>query len=126
MADLAIISHPKYDGGALSLENVKNIFLGERKSFPNGIKARPFNHANGSPDRSEFFMSVLKMNEANHGRHWKRKRAVGGGNSPAELKSHDEVLKSISSTPNSIGYIDASLVDDRVKVLITISDFDAV
>lgn len=125
-ADLAIISHPNYDGGELDAQNVKKLFLGERKSFPNGLKATPINHAAGSPDRNEFFTSVLRMSESVHGRHWKRKRATGGGNCPLELNSHDAVLRSVSSTPNSISYIDASLVNDSVKVLFTITDFDAV
>mgnify|MGYP001822168829 CR=1 FL=1 len=125
-ADLAIIGHPDIDTGALDTQNVRKLFLGERKSFPNGHYAKPFNHTVGSPDRKEFFTLVLSMQESNHNRHWKRKIAVGAGNSPTELGSHAELLKSISSTPGSIGYIDASKVDDSVKVLLTISDFGEV
>lgn len=125
-AELAIIGHPDYEGGALNTQSVKKLFLGERKSFPNGIKAIPFNHVAGSPDRKEFFDSVLQMAESFHGRHWKRKRATGAGNSPTELTSHDAVLRSVANTPGSISYIDASLVDDSVKVLFTIRDFDDV
>ena len=125
-ADLAIIGHPDVDTGVLDTQNVRKLFLGERKSFPNGYYATPFNHTVGSPDRKEFFTLVLSMQESNHKRHWKRKIAVGAGNSPAELGSHAELLKLISSTPGSIGYIDASKVDDSVKVLLTISDFDEV
>ena len=48
-AELAIISHPDYDGGELSSAQVKNLFLGERKAFPNGIKAtKPFTDATGN------------------------------------------------------------------------------
>ena len=125
-ADLAIIGHPDIDTGVLDTQNVRKLFLGERKSFPNGHYAKPFNHTVGSPDRKEFFTLVLSMQESNHNRHWKRKIAVGAGNSPPELVSHADLLKSISSTPGSIGYIDASKVDDSVQVLLTISDFGEV
>lgn len=125
-ADLAIIGHPDDTIGTLDTQNVRKLFLGERKSFPNGYHATPFNHTAGSPDRKEFFTLVLNMPETTHKRHWKRKIAVGAGNSPAELGSHSEVLKSIANTPGSIGYIDASKVDDTVKVLFTISDFNEV
>ncbi len=125
-ADLAIISHPDYDGGELSSVKVKKLFLGERKAFPNGIKATPINHAVGSPDRKEFFSQVLNMAESSHGRHWKRKRATGGGNSPVELNSYEAVLRSVANTPGSISYIDTRRVNDSVKVLLTIRDFDDV
>lgn len=122
-ADLAIIGHPGSETGKLDTQNVRKLFLGERSAFPNGHHATPINHIPGSPDRKEFFASVLSMPEASHRRHWKRKIAVGGGNSPAELASHDAVLKSIASTPGSIGYIDASKVNSSVKVLMTVTGF---
>ena len=125
-ADLAIISHPGYDGGEIRSAQVKNLFLGERKSFPNGIKATPINHAVGSPDRKVFFSQVLNMAESFHGRHWKRKMATNSGSSPVELNSYDEVLRSVAKTPGSISYIDARMVNDSVKVLFTIADFDDV
>jgi ABC-type phosphate transport system substrate-binding protein len=125
-ADLAIISHPDYDGGELSSAQVKNLFLGERKSFPNGIRATPINHAVGSPDRKKFFSQILNMPESFHRRHWKRKLATGNGNSPVELNSYDVVLRYVATTPGSISYIDTSRVNDSVKVLFTIKDFDDV
>lgn len=124
--ELAIISHPDYDGGELNSVKVKGLFLGERRAFPNGINATPINHAVGSPDRKEFFLQVLNMAESSHGRHWKRKRATGGGNSPIELNSYEEVLRSVANTPGSISYIDTRMVNDSVKVLFTIRDFDDV
>ena len=89
-------------------------------------KNYPLNHSVGSPDRKEFFALVMNMPESNYKRHWKRKMSKGISHVPAELKSHKEVLRSIANTPGSIGYIDASKVDDTVKVLMTVSDFQGV
>lgn len=125
-AELAIIAHPDINAGTLDTQDVRKLFLGERKSFPNGHHAVLFNHRIGSPDRKEFFALVLSMSESSHRRHWKRKIAVGAGNSPEELGSHATVLKSIANTPGSIGYMDASKVDDTVKVLFIVRDFNAV
>ena len=122
-AELAIICHPDYDGGKISPAQIKNLFLGERKAFPNGIKARPINHAIGSADRKEFFSQVLNIPESFHRRHWKRKMATGGGSSPVELNSYEEILRSVANTPGSISYIDAHKVNNSVKVLFTVNDF---
>lgn len=122
-ADLAIIGHPDYNTGELDIQSVKNLFLGERKAFPNGLNATPINHVAGSPDRKEFFLSVLSMVESSHVRHWTRKRASGGASSPVELNSHDAILHEVANTPGGISYIDASLVDNTVKVLLTINSY---
>ena len=125
-ADLAIIVHPGSDTGDIDAQNVRMLFLGERKSFPNGLHATPINHVTGSPDRKEFFASVLSMPEQGYNRHWKRKISTGTGHSPDELNSYEAVLQSIANTPGSISYIDASKVDGTVKVLFTVKGFDAV
>ena len=125
-ADIAIIGHPEDSIGDIDAHNVRNLFLGERKSFPNGIHATPINHVVGSPDRKEFFSTVLSMGEPSHKRHWKRKISSGSGHTPKEVSSHDALLKSIANTRGSIGYIDASKVDDTVKVLFIVTNFDEV
>ena len=125
-ADLAIIGHPNSETGKLDTQNVRKLFLGERNAFPNGHHATPINHVAGSPDRKQFFTLVLSMPESSHKRHWKRKISTGAGNSPEELGSYDAILKSVASTPGSIGYIDTSRVNDSVKVLLVVSDFSGV
>ena len=41
IAEIAIIGHPDDSIGEIDTQNVKNLFLGERKSFPSGIHATP-------------------------------------------------------------------------------------
>ena len=122
-ADIAIIVHPDYQGGDLDQEMVRQLFLYETRSFPSGHKARPANHASGSPDRKAFFEYVLKMSESQHKRFWSRKKSTGK-KAPVELGSHEEVLEWVSDTPLGITYIDKEKVDDSVKVLFTIATFD--
>ncbi len=125
-AELAIIGNVDDNIGSIDTESIKRLFLGERKSFPDGTHATPVNHVIGSPDRKQFFSTVLSMAESTHKRHWSRKMSTGSGHSPTELSSHAAVLKSIANTPGSIGYIDASKVDGTVKVLLIIENFDEV
>ncbi|MBT8135363.1 MAG: hypothetical protein KJO03_12700 [Gammaproteobacteria bacterium] len=123
-ADLAIIAHPDYQGGELTREMVKELFLEEKLEFPSGHKAIPANHASGSPDRKAFFEYVLEMSETRHKRYWARKVSVGKKGAPKELASHKEVLDWIKNTPLGITYIEKTKVDDSVKVLLTVAVFD--
>jgi hypothetical protein len=122
-ADLAIIVHPDYQGGELTKEMVRELFLEEKQDFPSGHKAIPANHAAGSPDREAFFEYVLEMSETRHKRYWARKVSVGK-DAPKELVSHKEVLSWIKTTPLGITYIDKTKADDSVKVLLTVTVFD--
>ena len=123
-ADLAIIVHPDYQGGELTKEMVKELFLEEKLDFPSGHKAIPANHASGSPDREAFFEYVLEMSETRHKRYWARKVSVGKNGAPKELVSHKEVLSWIKTTRLGITYIDKTKADGSVKVLLTVTVFD--
>jgi hypothetical protein len=123
-ADLAIIAHPDYDGGELNEEIVNKLFLGELKTYPSGHTALPANHSVGSPDRKAFFEYVLGMGESRHRRYWSRKISAGKKGAPVELDSYDEVLEWIGRNPLGITYIDKSMVDESVKVLLTVYVFD--
>ena len=123
-ADLAIIVHPDYEGGELTEEMVKDIFLGVNTKFPSGHTAIPANHAEGRPDRKHFFEYVLKMSEQKHKRYWKRKASTGKKGAPEELDSHQEVLKWVADTPLGITYIDKTKVNDTVKTLFTVLVFE--
>ncbi len=125
-ADIVIIGHPEVDASSITTNSIRKIFLGERRSLSDGQHAVPINHTADSPDRKEFFNTVLSISEASHKRHWKRKQSTSMQYSPQEVSSHKELLQSIANTPGSIGYIDADKVNDKVKVLLTIEKFDDV
>jgi len=122
IADLAIIVNPDYEDGVLNPQDIKKIFLGERRSFPDGLYATPINHNAGSPDREEFYATVLGMDEDSLLRYWRRQVRTGNINQPVELGSYDEVLNSVASSTGGISYIDSNLVNSKVKVLMVIDN----
>lgn len=48
---------------------------------------------------------------------WLKKMLSGEGDPPKSLLSEEDMLKNVSSTPGSVGFISNSKVTDRVKVL---------
>ncbi|MGB5396046.1 MAG: hypothetical protein WBN96_02770 [Gammaproteobacteria bacterium] len=119
-ADLAIIVNPGYAEGQLNTQDIKKLFLGERRSFPEGLYAKPINHNAGSPDREQFYATVLGMDETSLLRYWRRKISMGSNSQPVELGSYTEVLKTVANSPGGISYIDSSLVNGKVKVLMVL------
>lgn len=125
MADVAIIANSDTDVGDVDFFSVRNIFLGEKKSFPNGVYANPVHHTQGSTERKVFFNTILNMTEQAHDRYWKRKQKRNTVYRPAEADSHKDVLDEIATTSGGIGYVDARMVNDSVKVLMTIEADEA-
>lgn len=124
MADVAIISNPDNKIGKIDSFIVKNIFLGERASFPNGVYANPVNLAEGSQARKVFFHTILSISEQVHDKHWARKQKKRTMRTtayrPEEVDSNQEMMEIVADTSGSIGYVDASMVNDTVKVLLII------
>ena len=119
-ADLAIIVNPAYAGGELTAAGVREIFLGRSSRFPNGENAKPIDQQIGSADREQFLSLVLDMSEKRLKRHWSRLIFSGGGSPPESLEEGRVVVRWVSRNPGGIGYVDADLVDDSVKVLLVL------
>jgi hypothetical protein len=66
----------------------------------------------------------MQMGEVRYKRHWSRKVSTGKKGAPEELSNYSDVLKWVSNTPLSIAYIDKNMVNDSVKVLMTVYVFD--
>jgi len=116
-ADLAIIVNPSYNDGKLNIQDIKKLFLGERTAFPDGSYAMPVNHNAGSPDRKQFYSSVLGMNATSLSRYWRRQISMGNNNQPEVVNSYTAVLNTVASTPGSISYINSNMVNNKIKVL---------
>ncbi len=51
---------------------------------------------------------------------WLKKMLLGEGDPPSVIDNEKSMLETIAKTPGSIGFIDNSLVNKTVKVLILI------
>ena len=78
------------------------------------------------PDSSdikwEFYQKVTRKSSSQLNSYWARKLFSGQAEAPIELKSATQMLRKVASTEGSVGYVDASLIDDSVKVLYTINN----
>ena len=115
-AEVAVIVHP---GNANSLDGaaVSRIFLGKKKSFPDGSEAIPVDQAEGSPVRTTFVTTILKKTDQQIKAYWAQLLFTGKGTPPKEVSGGADVKKLVSANPSLIGYIDASEVDGSVKVV---------
>ena len=116
-AELVIIGH---HGGpdSITVQQVKDIYLNRSSRMPDGQRVVAFQLPAGNSMRDEFNDLITERNDAWLKSFWSRQVLTGKGHPPREVSSANSMKSVVSSTLGSIGYLDSTLVDDSVKVLL--------
>lgn len=117
-AGIAIIVNPK-NTNAIDINDVRKIFLGKTKVFPNGQEATPLDLLDTSAEKEEFSNEVLRKSTASLNSYWSRMLFSSKGKPPRSLDS-DQVKQAVAENKDAIGYINSSDVDSSVKVLFSV------
>ena len=118
--NIAIITHPGSSAVGITKGEVAKIYLGNTSRFGKGITAKPVDQKVGNPARNKFYKEVLKMNDRQIKVRRARMMFSGKGQSPRVLDSDISVKNWVASNPNSLGYVDGSVLDNSVKILLII------
>lgn len=115
-ADVAVIVNTT-NNSAISDSDIKRIFLGKNKSFASGESVKAINLKSGDSVRAEFEKKVLGKSSQQIKAYWSKLIFSGKAKPLAEKASAQEVIAYVNSNSAAIAYIDASKVDDSVKVV---------
>ena len=120
--DLVVIGSPELSVDELTKEQVRAIFLGEKGWLPTGERV-----AFAVPRRSRivdklFYQGVVGKSPRQLEIHWAKLRFQGKQQPPDYLPDEMAVKKAVVSSPGMIGIVKSDVVDDSVKVLLTISE----
>lgn len=123
VADIAVIIHPANPLATLTQDDVRRIFMGRMRMFPDSdasIEAVDQNEASSAFER--FYHAIARLPPAK----LKRQRASylfsGKGRLPTALEDDASVLEFIASHPDAIGYVSLDKLDARVKSVLTIKE----
>jgi len=116
--NLAIIVNTSNPVDNLSMSELRHVFLGERRHWPNGRRITLVMMEPGEPERKALIREVCQMNESDFSRHFLHGLFTGEVFvSPKTLASPVGVRKFIFNVPGAIGYVRATDVDSSVKVI---------
>lgn len=116
--DLAIIVNKSNTTDALTLAELRNVFLAERSRWPNGRKITITMLDAGNPERDVVLRTIYRMRESDFSRNFLRARFTGETTEePKLLASPTNMVRFIFNAPGAIGYVRASNLDSSVKVL---------
>ncbi|MGS0740345.1 phosphate ABC transporter substrate-binding protein [Glaciimonas sp. GG7] len=117
-ADIVAIVAARSAVNTLSQNQIADIFLGKTNHFPNGEQAIPFDQVEGSIAREEFYAKLTGKTAPQLKAYWSKLIFTGRGQPPKDFANSSEVKKHVVANPNAIGYIEKSMVDSSVKVML--------
>jgi ABC-type phosphate transport system substrate-binding protein len=117
-ADVVAVVSSNSSVTTLSKSQIMDIFLGKRTRFPDGSSAIPIDQAEGSAARDEFYTRFADMSSAQVKAFWSKIIFTGRGQPPMAVATSLEAKKRLLANPNAISYIDRSLVDSSVRVVL--------
>jgi ABC-type phosphate transport system substrate-binding protein len=117
-ADVVVVVSADSPIATLSKTQVIGIFLGKMTRFPDGSAAVPIDQTEGSAARDEFYARFAAMSPAQVKAVWSKIIFTGRGQPPRAAGTAVELKKLLLANPNAIGYIDQSLLDSSLKVVL--------
>lgn len=117
-AEQVVIVHPS-NSSSLSNADVANLYLAKTKTFPNGAPATPLNLSDSSATRTAFESDVVGRTESQMKTYWSRLLFTGKAVPIRQIDSDQQMVEAVASDVSAIGYVDASSVNDSVKVALT-------
>jgi ABC-type phosphate transport system substrate-binding protein len=114
--ETVVIVHPSRTD-RVTLEELKRIYLRQRRFWDDREPVLPVNREYGSDTRKEFERIVFGELPMPLSRYWNEQYFLGVL-PPATLASDSAVRQYVAARRNAIGYIDARNLDDSVRVLL--------
>ena len=106
---------------AVSLDDLRDIYLRRRRVWPDGVPAAPINLPPDNPLRARFSRRVLGRSPADLLSYWNA-RYFEGITPPLILQTPAAVRAYLQRQPEAIAYLPLDDVDDSLRVLLELRD----
>tara|TARA_B100000446_G_scaffold95211_1_gene89409 strand:+ start:59756 stop:60169 length:414 start_codon:yes stop_codon:yes gene_type:complete len=101
----------------VSNDQIVQIFMGRLKKLDDGSKVVPIGRNEKSDIYLIFNRKVLNRSNKQIKAYWSRMIFTGRDVPPRAIETDADVLDLVAKNPNLIGYIEASQINDSVKVI---------
>ncbi|MCU0858466.1 MAG: hypothetical protein MUC65_08710 [Pontiellaceae bacterium] len=106
----AVIAGSQRDTGGWTVRELRDVFLGNRKSWPNGDKITLAVLHQGSV-HTAFLTSITAKSEQQYTRYWRQLVFSGKGTMPKIFDTEEALLEFVKKEPGAIGCIGLALAD---------------
>lgn len=115
-AEIVVVTHPS-NKTELNDQQIARIFQGKLRAFPSGEEATPYDLPLADQNRRVFTRTVLHQTPRQLRAFWAKLIFSGKGIPPEIVTDSVKMKELVSRNRSAIGYMDATLVDDSVRVI---------
>jgi ABC-type phosphate transport system substrate-binding protein len=116
-ASLRVVVNKENKITTLTTDDLQRIFLGKKTLWESGTRIVPAMPEEESPAGTAFLSGTMQKSVSQFRTYWKRLLFSGGGTVPKVFRTNGQILDFVARQPGGIGVVEASAVDDRVRVL---------
>jgi ABC-type phosphate transport system substrate-binding protein len=120
--EIAVISGKSFPADAMTLEEIKEIYRGERQLI-GGKRLKPIDQRDTQSIRTQFLSKVLNFSGDEYVTYWNNRLFREGGIPPIPKDNSAEVIAAVQETDGAIGYVwltDTTDSKANLKILLTI------
>lgn len=104
---IIIVASPSISYSQISASDLRRVYLGKMKKWPNGMRIKVAQIKQGVLAES-FSEQVMKKPLKKYKLYWKRVVAAGTGIPPRSFKTQHEILEYVRNTEGAMGYVSSS------------------
>jgi ABC-type phosphate transport system substrate-binding protein len=102
---IVLVVHVSRGTQGLSVTDLKNIYLGRKKTWSDGTPIAPYMRPPKAGAGFTFHRDVLKMTPARFRYHWQGLQLSGQGSQPRTLTLPTEVIQVVAGNKGAVGYV---------------------
>jgi len=115
-AEYQIIAHPGVDASSLTKADDKNLLLGNKARWDNGVIVR-LAVLSGGKAHDDVITELTSRTPDQFDKYWKKQVFTGKGVMPESAADDAAMLAYVAKTPGSLGYISSQTEASGVKIL---------
>ena len=115
--EVVVISHPGLALNELDRDTLRAIFAMRLRTWPSGQGAEVYVLASDDPVHATFVKEWLSVYPHQLQLAWDRIVFSGTGQAPHRVRSQQDMIDTVATTPGAIGYIEREYLDERVQAI---------
>jgi hypothetical protein len=100
---LVIVINSRAGTGSVSSAQLRDIYMGQTRSWPNGVAVRPFNRPTNTGAGKKFFSRVVSY--AKFKQFWDSAPSAMSGQRPPAIPDANVLVSRVASTAGAVGYV---------------------
>ncbi len=119
-APVVVVVNAKNPVSGLTVKQISDLYLGRKRSFPDGEAALPLDHVQNSPLRARFYFDLTGKPIAEINAYWARLLFSGQNSPPQPLADSAAIIDAVKKNINAIAYLDHEPSDRGVRTLLVV------